>query len=677
MSKTNMEKSWVILFIAVFVLTFFSPFKVLADSHTMTMVSTLTVPAEGKTTIKHVFSSVNSQSSPIPASVTINKVGNNLSSLSAKSESGTKLAVTEDKNQPVILVSIPKENQKQTGAWSFTVSYKTDLISSIGLIKVIALPRLTTNLDVTTETVTVAADLDLGFASVSGPTPDSTRIGIGEQLLTFKNASGALSKSALIMFGDTTFAELTINASLKNDSWWWKDVSLTLPPDTNQQLTRLQSIEPAPKNIRLDKDGNMLATYRLRPKQSIDITAKVLLDIKAQTYKFNDQQSIESTDATLVERYTRPTDVWQPVTGIDYTSDKNSVASEVVKAVFNGVVAKIKQESTVDTRHLSLIERNAALKYSDWLVGELRSRGMPARVALGLLMSDGDRISGKSRQHAWVEAYVAGTGWVTLDPWLGSFSDAFGSGDPLHVALGLWGLETDKPPVLLDATSIEYLTQAPEEKNQTELSLSAVNYVWFPFVSVLSAKTQLPIGHIVDDMVMNLADNEYTLGSLSPLQKVVKRKFKIGSDAFKSDNVELYSSGQTDDGLFIQVQSQVSYLPLIIEGSLAVLAGLFIFWQKRRSPRKERVRTSKESLTLHNEAVGGDIELENLIGPLKPSNIDPNEPNVSDVASVVSNPQPELQTSGQVTTTGGNKPVQNGTITSSHIKKRPPNFLIQ
>src|SRR5690606_25059918 len=116
---------------------------------------------------------------------------------------------------------------------------------------------------------------DLGFASVRGPKPSKTGIGVGQQVITFSDKDSQLESSPLLLFGESSLANLTFKSELKNPSWWWRDVALTLPPDTNQQKVQLRSIEPRPKNVKLDRDGNILAIYRLGPRQSLNVNAQV------------------------------------------------------------------------------------------------------------------------------------------------------------------------------------------------------------------------------------------------------------------------------------------------------------------------------------------------------------------------------------------------------------------
>jgi len=55
-----------------------------------------------------------------------------------------------------------------------------------------------------------------------------------------------------------------------------------------------------------------------------------------------------------------------------------------------------------------------------------------------------------------------------------------------------------------------------------------------------------------------------------------------------------------------------------------LIGGGLWFW-RRRGPTGKRFRASKESLTLHDEAVGGDVESENLFQP-RSETATPSEP---------------------------------------------------
>lgn len=601
---------------------------VLAATPKLAVSSVITVNDKGGGNIKHVFSFKSGGQQP--ATANLSALGSNIKGLSAEDQNGAKLNTNLSDNGQTVSVDIPEKRQKAAGSWTFSVEYSASVLSDFGNIELVQIPSLASNLAVTSQSLRVAADLDLGFASVRGPKPSKTGVGIGQQLIDFNDKNSAINNSIGVVFGSSTRASVTLKHTLKNNSWWWKEVALTLPPDTNQQTVRLASLDPQPTNVKLDRDGNILAVYRLGPLGQKEVKAVVDVSLSALTYKLDEEAPIKDTDPLLIERYTRLTNSWRPL-GLTLDITPDTPASSAVKTVFDAVVTKVKEESEID-QPLALAERSVPLKYADWLVGELRSRGIPARVALGLVLTDGERVS-TARPSAWAEVYIHGTGWTTLDPWLGAHSGLFGAADPQHIALGLWGLEDDRPPVPIESASVEFSDEQLPEAGEPTRSVTAVKYVWLPFVSVLSTSINHGESTIVDDVALKIGESTQAVGSVAPHGTVQKRTLVAGAKAFGKEKVAVGQSSGDQFTTWQEVESTLSYWPLVIEVLVIVLILGGRWWWGRRTPRGRRFRPSKESLTLHDEASGGDVESENLFKSSAVSQIAAPAPSVQPLTS--------------------------------------------
>lgn len=595
---------------------------VFADGHSVVVESSVTIPQNGQASLKHVITTRNTDKQSLPGIVSFNLSGQDIARLSVKDSQGNALKTSIGESETSLEIAIPEARRKQKGQWSFTVSYNSGLVHNYALTKAAQITAIKTNLPVTKHTMRVSADLDLGFASVRGPKPKSTAIGVGQQQLTFSNTKSQIEASPILLFGEGVVADLNFSSQLSNDSFWWKDVALTLPPDTNQQQVVLRSITPTPKNVQLDRDGNILAVYRLGPRQSVDVTAVMQLKLDVFDYKLSGAGSVESTPQMLVERYTAQTEHWQPM-GFDVKTD-GSDAAALVKAVFDQVVARAKDDT--ENQQLQLASRGGALRYSDWLVGELRSRGVPARIVVGLLDSDGERLLEQPRAHAWAEAYINGTGWVTLDPWLSLRTGGFTGSDPLHVAVGLWGIEQDRPPVVLEGISLSFVDESFEPAAASEGSvLSATKQVWLPFISTLSIEARLPDGRITDGVVVRVDGEDISLGSLAPMQNTRLRFARVGSAAFSNEPVVLGQS-TGDFTAWQEIQSQTSYIPLAaVSAILIVITGLWWWRRQKKSPTPKSGRKNRQ---LQSDAPGENIEAQDLVvteppAPSSPAPIPP------------------------------------------------------
>lgn len=578
-----------------------------ADGHTVSVKTVYNLSSNKISSVKHVFTTKNRHQGSLPEVVRIAIAGPDVSDVTAVAGK-TKLGLRLDTNKEFAEIEIPSSQRDSKGDWSFTFSYKLPLIKDMGATKAAQITALQTNLDVTSQTTEVRADVGLGFASVRGPAPSKTSLGAAQQILTFSNRSGQVEHSPVLVFGDKTYATVKFTTELQNSSFWWQDIILTLPPDTNQQQVLLDSIEPKPTNLRLDRDGNIMAIYRLGPKQSQQVTADMFITLESFNYKLDETAGINSIDPQLLERYSRQTDNWQPI-GLELEAD-GSKAADLVKEVFGQVVNRAREES--DNQTLQLASRSGALKYTDWLVGELRHNGVPARAVIGLISSDGHRLTNTPRSHAWAEVYIPGTGWTTLDPWFAIRNGGFGGTDPLHLAIGLWGIEEDRPPIILEGLALSYETEARAETEPVLPVISATKYVWLPFVSTLSVQADWPAGAISDGNAMRVGENVYDVGSVSPLQSSRIRLARFGRAAFSSETA---SVGQVNENGFTSLadtQSSNNYTPMLVIGGGFALWLAWIIWRRRRGSKRFKTTRSKESLTLQTDQAGEDVELENL-----------------------------------------------------------------
>jgi hypothetical protein len=584
-----------------------------AADYGLKVSSTVTVAESGQASVKQLFSVTGADKTNLPASTSVNIVGSQPAGLSASGTDGTKLTTQYNSDSNFVTISIPASQRDSTKAWSFSLSYKSQLLSQYGATSAVQIPAMDTNLDITSQTTTLSADLDLGFATVRSRQPSKTGIGVGQQILTF-TSKGAEDESLLVVFGEQTFVTAKFSTELNNPSWWWEEVGLTLPPDTNQQRVIIESIQPTPSKVRLDKDGNIVVFFNMGPLGSRQVEVTAHLSIDNPSYELSSARPVSETEALLSERYTQTTDAWQPL-NLDIETTEDATSADIAKAVFDGVVAQAK-EQMVNQESFDLSLRTSALKMSDWLAGELRNRGIPARLVLGVSMSNGRVLGENANSHAWVEANLAGVGWVTLDPYFGVYSGLYGSADPLRIAMGLWGLEDDRPPVDLGLASFQFNDEAPASMDSYgQLGVSAKKYMILPFISIFNQSVSLSAGGIVDGVTLANQREEFVLGSLAPYQQATQRTLLAGASSFARENVK--ASVASDEDSTVETESSTSYIILIIQGAL-LLVWLAWRWLKKRSRRQPKtpstkIRRSKESLTLHDEALGGSIENENLV----------------------------------------------------------------
>lgn len=569
------------------------------------------VPKDGASTVTHLVSANNSSNETPPKTIQVPVVGSEITAVTATGSNRADLQATYDEGSQLITVPIPAGLAGSNKEWSFTLSYESDLMRSFGETQVIQIPKLELpDISLAEQTARITADLDLGFATTRGPEPTTTDISVGKQVVSYSNEAGPLNESITLLFGETAVADVSVNATLSNSSFWWKTVRFALPPDTNQQQVLIQSIEPEPSAVKLDPDGNVVVEYNLGPKQDVSVVASALVQVNSLAYNTDSSQTINDIDQQLKDRYTAATENWQPQNFDIQVGDSPVV--DIVRQIQDAVIQTVTDD--ISSSPLNVPSRSQGLKYADMLVGELRSSGIPARVVLGKVFSDGNELLSEPINHAWAEAYVPGIGWMTLDPAFSTHADYFGATDVTHVGLVLWGINDDRPPVSLEATNVSFGESefsVPEEQPH----ITARKYIIFPGISVLSTSVQTPAGAIVDNTaVKTVSDGAIIpLGSLAPLQTAQNRTLRMGGSAFSSETIE-YGLLSGDELLASASQeSSLSYLIVFYEIAVIIIALFIVGVIRLRRNRLNRTARSREAVQMHEEAEGENIEEENLI----------------------------------------------------------------
>ena len=628
------------------VLAFFGTTIASSDS-SYSIDSVYKVNGDGTLSASLTLNATNTNDTKTPANLTIPLAGSEASSITAKVNDQDVAAKVND-NQTALIVELP--NLTGNGkTWKVNLSYKSKVLKSLGNSSAIILPTMDgIGLTISNEKRVVRIDLKVGLASAL-PQPTKTDIATGEQIFTYENKTGPVPSSATLLFNDEATALVEYASELKNNGWWFKDVELTLPPDTNQQQVILSSIEPMPSNVRLDQDGNILAQFRIGPKKSINVSAKVAIKVNSLSYDTDSDKLISDISQSLKDLYTKETDKWNTKTDILAEINPVAPASEIANTIYDAVVKVAKadnaHEDNVQYTGSKIFQDGSY--YADILIGHLRAVGIPARAVLGKLVSDGQLVLDSSQSYTWVEAYLPDTGWMTMDPGLALYADYYGKSDYLHVGLALWGVSDHLPPIDLNSMNIVY-SEEPVEIPEDTPGLKATKTVIFPGISIMTVDVAMPAGVITDNNAVQFSNQLYLLGSLAPYQKAQTKVFKFGAAAFSNEQVEYgYTDGQVLTTSVVTAQSSTSYVFLIAVVVGLVILAVLIFVIRRRL-RARKYKPSKDSLIMHDEDSGGEVEAIDLVGdkPVEPAPMIQSEPMVP-----TDNPP--------------NAPVTRGTINSS------------
>ncbi len=359
------------------------------------------------------------------------------------------------------------------------------------------------------------------------------------------------SKYLYALFGEYSLANFKLKSVLKNDGLWFKEVSLVLPPDTATQKTYLESIKPTPSRTGLDQHGNVIVWYNLRPKQSINVEASFIAQIKANNYDFslvtatNPPESIAAMYLEEVKGNANPLEELKLV----YDEAKRLGGGQNLKQVIED---------------------------------KLKQGGVASRMVYGKVLLNPQQITTGYTDSSWVEAFMPGIGWVDVVP---DFTNSYDQTASLKVA---FSIENNDKSWSVENYSFLPGKDLPDPLYEPEVT--SVNNVILPGISVVSFVFKMPNGMIKDDVALRDEKTlrEYALGSLAPYQKRTVRSVMIGASAFRPNSV---SQGFLGDAAYESVLNSggsVSYRPAIILGFS--LAASVLVWSIRASRRHRKAK---------------------------------------------------------------------------------------
>lgn len=532
-----------------------------ADDYDYSLSTTLTIAEGYGSTVETVVKAEQvREGASAPSSITLPIYGQNPKAVAAVLNNGQKIDVSLTDDGARLALNTLQGNPQEE--WTLTLEYSSSVVIAIGSSYIAMLPNggYDESLTISSETREIIAAPELGSFVTRGSQPTETSSVVGERVTTWENKTGPLAQSVGVLFGNNTLADLSFNTTLSNDGWWWKTQSIVLPPDTNQQQVFIDSISPEPRSIRLDEDGNGIAEYLLRPKQTIEVSAKIRAVVSSYIYSVEDSLLLNDIDPLLTERYTSLNERWID-SSLEFEDVDTRPVAEVVEEVYDSISKEYAENQSDDPYEASVARSNT-------LVGELRANGIPARVILGVVYGDGSDIILDAVEHAWAEAYIPGVGWMSLDPAFEQNGDYFGVADIQRVALSIRGINSDFPPRSADNFVIGFSSEEPPTAPIMTPTISSTKYMFFPGITLNSTTVSMPAGVIVDGAGLAIGQDEVVpLGSLAPLQEVTVRSSSFLAEAFTSESVQYGIFGQTaevtDASVITQIESSVSYLPML------------------------------------------------------------------------------------------------------------------
>ncbi len=658
-----------VLMVTVFGSLFTAPAVHAADFEVSLKTTVSVTDFEKFASVDTILEIENKAAAETPNSIAVPVYGVNVKGISAKYEDNNgSISTTYDETNQTIALETNRSYKGKGNKWSLKLSYSTDLVNEMGdshLILLSPTPDQISGLDVVSEQRELLLDLNLGAATRLGAKTPTSGVAIGQQILTWKESSN-IAYATGVVYGDSALASVQVNTTLENNSWWWKDFTVVLPPDTNQQRVVIDNIEPKPRNVRVDIDGNVLLEYRLRPRASMEVSASAKVLVNNYTYAMNKaQDTISDQELAGLSSYVKKSGRWTPITiELDTSLPTLVLVNDIAEGIRN-----------LDPTKYGENEFDQNINMNDKFVGTLRDFNIPARVVRGVVFEDQQSVP-----RAWAEVYISGLGWITVDS-MGE-TQGFVTADARYVALLIRSSNDSWPPSRLKDTTVAYVEGSELPEVEGEPVLSTTTYMILPGVGLRIASVDMPGGPIVDNAAFKyIGDRTTLLGSLAPYQTMVSRDLVFGSYALSSQEV-LYGTIDSEGELIeaAKILSDVSWLPFIVEIVILILAiAMFFYVRKRGWPKIKLPWRRKKSREPKAEKVAKPKKEKKKLFSRKKKEVTKTEqpefkmPEVSDPVSVTTEPRPVSPT----TMPDPGHPVRRTTSRTTTVTRKPRNKLVQ
>lgn len=374
------------------------------------------------------------------------------------------------KNETVITVPFSTYSIGEGKQNVVSMTYKTKGVASrMGDVWNIYIQGIDTPETTTVYNIVLSIPASMGPKIFVSPAPVTEKFENGKNTYYFAKESFS-AKGVTAAFGKYQSLNFRIKYQLENNRILGTVYEVALPPDIqNIQQVRYASIDPKPRKIRLDKDGNALALFWVGPKKRLEITLTGSAKILGRQINPEFGGKLADLPKDLIREYTKKQKYWET----DNDEIKNFASSlfdpelnvsQNAKRVYDYITSNLTYDQAAANQ--SLVTRKGAvaaltqrgsftcMEFTDLFVAAARAMGIPAREINGYAFTNDNvekpisiSLKGGDTLHAWAEFYDPFYGWVQIDPTWGTTSgtDYFTKLDTNHFAFVIKGKSSEYP----------------------------------------------------------------------------------------------------------------------------------------------------------------------------------------------------------------------------------------
>lgn len=449
-SKTKLSGILFLIFLFAFL---FTPHAKANENFTVNLESNYVITETGTTKVKYIYDIQNNKTESYAQKVSLQLINLNPTNIVVTDQSGENLefSLDPDNEGQRISIKLPDNFAGIYNKYKIIIEFDDYSLAWIrGGALEINVPKISYEYLNLFDTK-IFVPKSFGKEAYVDPLP--TNKTESEDYFVFEySKKDHFNKRITAVFGVYQIYKYTLKYDIENKSLQSKMFSVPIPPDTAYQRSYLIKIEPNPINIKVDKDGNWLAEYKLKPfqKQSVITEGKVKV---FPNPSFSSSQSPQNVLANL-----KSSSIWNSDNEsiVNLAKDLQSVENiykyviDTLQYNHDRVGEKINRKNATQTL---LDPKNAiCTDYSDLFVTLSRSAGIPAREIQGYAYSDNSKILPLSLiadvLHSWPQYWsVEDNNWISVDPtWEDTSNhDYFNTFDMKHIAFVIHGIDDSSP----------------------------------------------------------------------------------------------------------------------------------------------------------------------------------------------------------------------------------------
>lgn len=373
--------------------------------------------------------------------------------LASEGQKSLPVSVSKSNNTTTLRVDFPDAVVGKGKERKFKISFDdSSFATRTGEVWEIAIPKLSNPDSFTNYQVSLLIPTSFGQKAYISPNPlqENTSGGFYNYLFS-KDSVAKYGISA--GFGKFQVFSFNLNYHLENPLSKTATTQIALPPDTAYQKVYYENITPKPTSVDVDKDGNFMATYTLKPRERIDVKVSGSVQIYSAARDF-----IKPSQETL-NKNLQASEYWQVN---DPQIQQLAKTLKTPKAIYDYVVNTLSYDYNRVRPNVERLGAKKALQspdtaicmeFTDLFVALSRAAGIPAREVDGYAYTENPEIEPLSLVadvlHAWPEYWDSSKEvWVPVDPTWGSTTggvDFFNKLDLRHFAFVMHGQDATKP----------------------------------------------------------------------------------------------------------------------------------------------------------------------------------------------------------------------------------------